>query len=72
MLVKAGNGVVEGNTVIRPTFWPLQVILHCYSTLDARVADWCNVVLMASLMEATDTAVDLMHVVVIAFTILWT
>lgn len=28
MLVKAGNGIVEGNTVIRPTFWPLQVSSH--------------------------------------------
>ena len=25
MLIKAGNGVVEGNTIIRPTFWPMQV-----------------------------------------------
>ena len=25
MLIKAGNGVIEGNTIIRPTFWPVQV-----------------------------------------------
>ena len=25
MLIKAGNGIIEGNTIIRPTFWPMQV-----------------------------------------------
>ena len=25
MLIKAGNGVIEANTIIRPTFWPIQV-----------------------------------------------
>ena len=29
MLVKAGNGVMEGNTIIRPTFWPVQVTAQC-------------------------------------------
>jgi len=40
MLVKAGNGVVEGNTVIRPTFWPLQVNSHCQS--QARRPGFCR------------------------------
>ena len=26
MLIKAGNGDVEGNTIIRPVFWPVQVL----------------------------------------------
>ena len=26
MLIKAGDGVIEGNTIVRPTFWPIQVI----------------------------------------------
>ena len=25
ILLKAGNGSVEGNTIFRPTFWPIQV-----------------------------------------------
>lgn len=25
IIVKAGDGVVEGNAIIRPTFWPIQV-----------------------------------------------
>ncbi len=29
MLIKAGNGVMEGNTIIRPTFWPVQVSAQC-------------------------------------------
>lgn len=26
MLIKAGDGVIDGNTIVRPTFWPIQVI----------------------------------------------
>ena len=27
ILLKAGNGSVEWNTIFRPTFWPLQVLM---------------------------------------------
>ena len=46
ILLKAANGSVEGNTIVRPTFWPIQVwmvpqlcrhsIMGFMSTMDFR------------------------------------